>query len=305
MYLLHPSYDFHRWHQFLIYIGITLIFVSINAFLQKILPQLNGFAICWSLAGFLVVSITILACTAPDYATGEYVFTTFINTTGWPNGLAWMLGLLQGSFSLTAFDAVAHLIEEIPNPSVEGPKIMVYCVSMGIVTGFLFSIVLLFVSGGAVNSEAVVNSSAGPLLRTLYIATNSKAGAVCLLIFPLMCFIFGGTDVSTTASRMAFAVARDGMLPFSPFWWRMNKKLQVPLNALLLSVAVAIVFGCVYLGSSVAFNAITSSSVVAVGISYALPPALNMLYLRRKLPPRPFALPEWLGWIVNILGVGK
>ncbi|KAK4496072.1 hypothetical protein PRZ48_012051 [Zasmidium cellare] len=303
IYLMHPSYDFHRWHQFLIYIGITLIFFLNNALLQRVLAQLNGFAICWSLVGFLVVCITVLACAAPDYATGEYVFATFINTTGWPDGLAWLLGLLQGSFSLTAFDAVAHLSEEIPNPSVEGPKIMVYCVLIGIGTGWLFQVVLLFVSGGLANSADIISSSAGPLLQIFYIATGNKAGAVCLLMLPLMCFIFGGTAVMTTSSRMTFAVARDGMLPVSAFWWKMNQKLQVPLNALLLNVFVVIVFGCIYLGSNVAFNAITASSVVALGISYALPPAMDMLYLRRKLPPRPFAMPEWLGWTANILGV--
>lgn len=89
-----------------------MVYFSINL-MQRILPQLNGFAICWSLVGFLVVSITVLACATPHYATGEFVFATFINTTGWPDGIAWLLGLLQGSFSLTAFDATAHLSEEV------------------------------------------------------------------------------------------------------------------------------------------------------------------------------------------------
>lgn len=180
---------------------------------------------------------------------------------------------------------------------------MVYCVLIGITTGFLFLVVLLFVSQGL--SNEVITSTAGPLLQTFYIAINNKAGAICLLMLPLMCFIFGGTAVMTTSSRMTFAVARDGMLPASAFWWKMNDRLQVPLNALLLNVVIVIIFGCIYLGSSVAFNAITSASVVALGVSYALPPALNMFYLRRKLPPRPFALPEWLGWTANILGVGE
>lgn len=29
------------------------------------------------------------------------------------DGLAWLLGLLQGGFGLTGFDAVAHMIEEM------------------------------------------------------------------------------------------------------------------------------------------------------------------------------------------------
>lgn len=35
----------------------------------------------------------------------RFVFSGFINETGWSDGTAWMLGLLQSCFSLTAYDA--------------------------------------------------------------------------------------------------------------------------------------------------------------------------------------------------------
>lgn len=68
---------------------------------------------------------------------------------------------------------------EVPNPSVEGPKIMVTCVGIGTVTGCIFLIVLLFVAG---NMEQVTTSAAGPLLQILIDATKNKAGAICLLM---------------------------------------------------------------------------------------------------------------------------
>ena len=52
-----------------------------------------------------------------------------------------------------------------------------------------------------------------------------------------------------------------------------------------------------------AFNAIISASVVALGISYAIPPAINCLRGRKMLPPRPFVLPGPLGWMCNLLGI--
>lgn len=104
--LYDESYNFQRWHQFLIYLGVTALNFVVNAFMQTLLPKINGFALVWSMAGFLIVSITVLACAAPDYATGEYVFATWINNTGWPDGIAWLLGLLQGGLGLTGFDAV-------------------------------------------------------------------------------------------------------------------------------------------------------------------------------------------------------
>lgn len=195
------------------------------------------------------------------------------------------------------------MIEEIPNAAAEGPKIMIYCQYIGITTGFLFLVVVLFVSGGEVNAQTIIESSNGPLLEIFFLATNNRAGAVCLLMFPLVCLCFAGIAVMTTSSRMIFAFARDGALPVSKIWWIVDKRLGVPLNALYLNVVVVIIFGCIYLGSSVAFNAIIASSVVALGISYGIPVALNLAYMRKKLPKRIFALPEWLGWTANIIGL--
>jgi amino acid transporter len=77
---------------------------------------------------------------------------------------------LQGGLGLTGFDAVAHMIEEIPDAAIEGPKIMIYCQYIGISTGFIFLIVVLFVSGGLY--KRTISSTAGPLLEIFYIATS-------------------------------------------------------------------------------------------------------------------------------------
>lgn len=108
---MHPNFEYRRWIQFLIYLGITFTSFFVNAFMQKLLPQVNGTALVWSISGFLIISITVLACAAPEYATGRYVFATWINQTGWPDGVAFLLGLLQGGLGLTGFDAVAHMVE--------------------------------------------------------------------------------------------------------------------------------------------------------------------------------------------------
>jgi len=124
----------------------------------------------------------VLACASPNYSTAEFVFTDFINETGWPDGIAWLLGLLQAGLGLTGFDAVAHMIEEIPNPAVEGPKIMIACVGIGVSTGFIFLMVLLFVAGPIDGPTGVIASTATPLLQIFYNATGNKAGAICLLM---------------------------------------------------------------------------------------------------------------------------
>ena len=99
--LYHENYEPQPWHQFLIYNAVTVIALIVNSFLTRILPYLTKAAFFWSITGFIVISITILACASPNYQSGSFTYTYFINETGWPDGLAWLLGLLQGAFSLT------------------------------------------------------------------------------------------------------------------------------------------------------------------------------------------------------------
>ena len=176
---------------------------------------------------------------------------------------------------------------------------MLECVGIGIFTGFVFLSVLLFV---VKDVDKAISSPAGPVLQIFYDATNNRAGSICLLMFPLICLLFATTSIMTTSSRMTYAFARDGGLPFSRFFAKVHSRLQLPLNALYLTTALVIIFGCIFLGSSSAFNAIVSASVVALGITYAIPPATNCLRGRRMLPDdRPFKLPNALGWACNLV----
>ncbi|WFD47458.1 hypothetical protein GLX27_002110 [Malassezia furfur] len=301
--LMHPNYDPQRWHQFLIYIAYAVICFTINAFGTPLLPLANQGAFIWSIAGFVIISIVALATASPNFADGDWVFGNFINNTGWPNGIAWLLGLLQGSFGLTAYDAVAHMIEEIPNASIQGPMVMNSSVWTGIITGFIFLVVMLFASGGQPNVDDVINSAQTPLIHIFQIATKSNAACICLTLFPLICLIFAMLGAFTTSSRMTFAFAREKGLPFSPFFSHVHSKLKLPLNALVLTMVVVIIFGLIFLASDSAFDAITSAAVIALNLSYGIPIAINCAQGRKKLPPRAYRLNPMLGWTVNIVGL--
>ncbi|KAG5953068.1 hypothetical protein E4U53_007037 [Claviceps sorghi] len=299
--LLHPTYDAPSWHQFLFYVAFALVALILNALLTRWLPYFTKAAFLWSVAGLLVIVISVLACASPNFQTGGFVYGQFINNTGWPDGLAWMLGLLQSAFSLTGFDATAHMIEEIPDPQRQGPKIMLYCIGIGVFTGFIFLSGLLFCVN---NVDNVISAPWGPLLQILMDATKSKVGSICLLLIPLLCMVFAAITIICTSTRMSYAFARDGGMPFGSFFARVHPTLKVPLNALFWTVGWVIVFGCIFLGSSSTFSAITSASVVALGVTYAIPPGINLLRGRSMLPEnRPFRIPGAWGWVVNIIGI--
>ena len=119
--------------------------------------------------------------------------------------------------------------------------------------------------------------------------------------FPLVCMLFATTAIMTTSSRMCYAFARDGGLPFSPYFSQIHSKLKVPLHSLYLNLALVIIFGLIFLGSSSAFNAIVSASVVLLDLSYGIPIAINLCRGRNTLPERAFVLPNVVGYALNIV----
>ncbi|WVQ79456.1 hypothetical protein IAT38_001555 [Cryptococcus sp. DSM 104549] len=287
--LLHDNYESERWHIFLIYIAYTLGACFLNIFGLR------------SLTGAVVIIIVCLSCASPNFQSGKFVFTTFINETGWPSGVAWILGLLQSSFGLTGYDAVSHMVEEMPNPHINAPKTMILAVCIGASSSFIFLICLLF---GIKDVDSVNTSAAGALLESMYQATGSRAGA----IFPIIAMAFTAQGLVTASSRMSYAFARDHGLPFSRVFSIMNRN-GVPIPAVLLTTGLVIIFGCIYLGSSAALNAILSSSVVFLNVSYSIPILLVLLRGRAILRPPSLPEPTWslgpiLGPICNCIGLG-
>ncbi|KAB5590561.1 Choline transporter [Ceratobasidium theobromae] len=304
--LLHPNYEVQRWHMFLIFEVWMMGSFLINTFGIRLLPTINRAALTWSITGVVVISITCLACASPTYQSPQFVFRTYINESGWNNGVAWILGLLQSAFGLTGFDAVSHIVEEMPSPHIHAPRAMILAVLIGATSGFAFLIVLLFC---LTDVDAVIASPAGALLEIIYQATGSRVGAVCLLMFPVVSMAFAGQGIMTGASRMAHAFARDNGLPFSPVFARINSRFRVPLASLVLTTVLCVIFGCIYLGSSSALNAILSSSVVALNISYSIPVALLLIRGRHLLNPPDLPAPPTFtlghigGPIANIIGL--
>lgn len=109
--LWNENYEAKPYHTFLVYLAITLGAFLLNTFAVRALPLIDRIALFWSLAGIVTVIIVVLSTAKGDYESGSFVFTTFVNQTGWPGGVAFMLGLLQSTFGLTGFDAISHMIE--------------------------------------------------------------------------------------------------------------------------------------------------------------------------------------------------
>jgi amino acid transporter len=117
-------------------------------------------------------------------------------------------------------------------------------------------------------------------------------GAKLLLLVAIGAQLFCGMSSVTANSRMIYAFSRDGALPGSAFWHRVNKRTRTPTNAIWLAAAGALILGLPYLWNEASYAAVTSIAVIGLYIAYVLP---TFLRLRQgaSFRPGPWHLGRW------------
>jgi choline transport protein len=126
------------------------------------------------------------------------------------------------------------------------------------------------------------------------------------LVFLLLMAFFALNGTHQTASRLTWSFARDNAMVGSRWLNQIDRRQDVPIFALIFNFAVMFVIGCVYLGSTSAFNAFIGTGLILQHVTYAIPAALLMFRKRSSvwLPnARYFKLPSFLGWTANITTV--
>ncbi|KXH40562.1 choline transport protein [Colletotrichum nymphaeae SA-01] len=274
------------WNTYLIFLAILTFATVGNIWGNRILGKWNDFAsketqtskflllvksshgeVFWSILGVIIISIILLSL--HDKTNADYVFTSFNNETGWPDGIAWVLGLLQSALSLIGFDVILHMMEEMPNPSRDAPRAMIYSIVVGGVTGFAFILVMLFCF---TDPTTVLATNTGmPIVELMLQATRNPAATCVMTIMLAVCFINGCTASTTSASRLLYSMARDNGIVFPKYFSHITPGHNVPTNTILMCYGFNILFGTLYLGPTVAFGAYIASCTIFLNVSYAFP----------------------------------
>ncbi|KAJ2987037.1 hypothetical protein NUW58_g4728 [Xylaria curta] len=211
--------------------------------------------------------LLLLATSAKNDA--HFVFADFQNQTGWSDGLAWILGLLQSALSLIGFDAALHMTEEMPTPAIDAPRAILYAVGVGGVTGTVFILVILFC---ITDPEAVLSTATNmPIAELIFQATKSRAAATVLTLALAVCFVNGTNGCVTSTSRLLYAMARDKGIVYHDYFAHINPGLNVPVRTIMFTFVFNALFGLLYLGPSVAFGAYVSSCTIFLNVSYVFP----------------------------------
>ncbi|KAF2011870.1 amino acid transporter [Aaosphaeria arxii CBS 175.79] len=297
------SYVIEAWKTYLIFVAVSTYAMLVNIFGNRILGKYNDCALYWSILGCVVISVVILATS--DKNSAEFVFTDFANNTGYSDGVAWILGLLQSALSLIGYDVIMHMTEEMPSPRKDAPIAILLSIIVGGVTGTIFILVMLF---SLTDPDRVFSTKTGlAIVELIYQATNNRAATVIMTLMLSVCFVNGTLGSMTSGSRLLYAMARDKGVIFPEFFGRIRKGLDVPVEAIVVTQAFNLLFGLLYLGPTVAFGAYISSCTILLNLSYAIPITVVLLRGRSVLTQHqtadiPFQLGKW-GYAINYTAV--
>jgi len=193
------------------------------------------------------------------------------------------------------------MCEEVRQPATQVPKAMVATVALNTICGLVFLIPLVFILPDQASLAALLSGQPVPII--IKDAVGSSGGTIALLIPVIVLGLLCGIGCTTAASRATWAFSRDGAIPGYKMWRVVNTKLDVPLNAMMLSMVIQLALGLIYFGAAAAFNAFSGVGVICLTLSYAAPIFVSLLTGRKEVKEGQFHLGP-LGVFCNVVALG-
>jgi amino acid permease (GABA permease) len=283
-----------------VYAVVLAIHGLLNTFGVRLVALLNNVSVWWHIVGVLVI-VGTLAFVPAHHQSLSYVFGHFVNNQGWTGPIAGLyvfaLGLLLAQYTFTGYDASAHMTEETHDAARSAPRGIVMSIVVSLIAGW---VLLLGVTFAIQDYNKEVAALVPP--AQIFIDAIGSTGGKLLLLIVIGAQFFCGMSSVTANSRMIYAFSRDGALPLSNFWHRVNKRTRTPTNSIWLAAVGAFILGLPYLtskaGNTEAYAAVTSIATIGLYIAYILP-----VILRLRAGDRFKRGPWHLGSYSTVIGV--
>ena len=251
-------------------------------------------------SGYLILivaaALTIaMLCYAPSHDFSRLV--TWTNYSGlpkkspvWPStdNVPWLfaLGFMLPMYTITGFDASAHTSEETVGAAHHVPRAIVRSV---LVSG-VFGWVML---AAVVVAIPDMNEAAAQGENAFYLDHGPRPAGwlgLVLCIGIVVAQYLCGLATVTSASRMTYAFARDGGLPWSRGLRRVSPRFGSPAVAIWAVAALAIAF-TIY---TPVYTTIATCCVIFLYLSYGVPTLLGLIaYGRHWTAMGPWSLGGW------------
>jgi amino acid transporter len=276
---------------FWMFLVILVIISLLNIFSSHLLAIMNNISVWWHVAGASTV-VLILWIVPDHHSSTSDVFAGTVNNTGGlfggeTSGIGFLfyvlpLGFLLTQYTITGYDASAHLSEETQGAAEGAAKGIWRSIFYSAVGGYILLLSFVY----AVQDKAGVTSGGGGVQVIFDQALGNRWGSVVLLIASAG-QLFCATACMTSCTRMLFAFSRDGALPASRLWSHLNAN-RVPVNAVYLTAVVSAILTAPAL---IQFNLGTADAPIYVGLAFSAVVSIGVIGLYLA-----FAIPIFLRW---------
>jgi len=289
--------------------GVVLITGSqavLNHFGIRVTTLLTDFSGYLIFAVSSALTIAMLMAVRGHHMGRLFTLTNFSGELGggvWPQRssllVMFLLGLMWQIYTITGYDASAHTSEETKQAAQNVPRGILRSVYLSGLFGWVmvcsFVLAMPSVEEAAKQGEnvfawlmkQVLSGTTGSFLWVGIVLSNYLCGLACI----------------TSTSRMTYAFARDGGLPWSRGLRSVSVKRRSPVPA-IWTVAVLLVLSMLY---APAYSTLTTAGVIFLYISYVMPTAAGLFaYGQSWNRMGPFALNERtfkVLAVVSVLGV--
>ena len=285
-----------------IYGVVLFLHGLLNTFGIRLVALLNDVSVWWHVVGVAVIFIAMFVL-SPHHTPLDKVFTTFVNNTNLgddavaplPVLFVALIGLLNAQYTLTGYDASAHMSEETHDAATSAPRGIVFSVVVSVIMGFI----LLVAMNYGINPDGGYDRAYAELVppAQIWIEAVGQTGGLLILLLVIGAQFYCGMSSVTANSRMIYAFSRDGAIPGSAFWHRINPRTRTPTNSIWLAAVGAFILGLPYLFNPVAYAAVTSIAVIGLYLAYIAP-----VFLRLRLGGEFQAGPWNLGSRSRLIG---
>ena len=291
---------------FVIFLLVLVAHGLLNTFRIDLVKILGDISVWWHVIGVVIIAAVLFIAPTNTRGIGGALdgaedFEGYLvwGLTGWTGGVfitiyLFALGLLLAQYTITGFDASAHVSEETVGARTEAPKAIVRSIYISAIAALVLNLSMIAAlpkKGDTAYADIAFGNGNDPFLinaANRLISSAVGEGTAKLLVF--ICIVgqfFCGMASVTANSRMIYAFSRDGALPGSKHWHKINPRTRTPTNAVWLGVVLAAIVGSSSLyvrgtGAgrySTAFFAMTGICVIGLYIAYAIP-----IYLRLTNP---------------------
>ncbi len=291
---------------FAVFAAILLLHGLINVFSSHLVSIFNGISVWWHVIGVGVIVVVLFAVPS-HHASLSYVFSHKANESGFSGGAVsgakfWLyvlpLGFLLTMYTITGYDASAHVSEETHGSEDAAPKGIWRSVFYSAVIGWIVLLAITFTIQTG-HHESEIYKAAYPAL-TIFTTAMSSGWAKLVILISTVGQLFCGMACVTSGSRMTFAFSRDGAVPGHKLWRRLGER-RTPTWAVLFVCLFALVVTIPayfpnHLGTPVAFLAVTSISVIGLYIAYTIPVFLRWR-MREEFKAGPWTLGAKYKWV--------